>query len=157
MNEVIKIPGRTSNRFLSWHSVIEKRGAYMATNANHAGRYYQMVHGIGLDSFLERTWYDQECIDYLINNYVRRDSEDEIIEEHINKYNLEWTKSEKNTFVCENFKIDCDHMNYKVIETSHLFGSVSLIQTYKSENMEDSFQFILNSILQKRKNETLSA
>jgi hypothetical protein len=46
-------------------------------------------------------------------------------------------------------------MDYSITESIPLFGDVSLIQEYKSENREDAFQFILNAILGARKNETI--
>lgn len=155
MTEVIKISRLTSKRFLSWHDVIDKRGAYHATNVNHAGRFYQNIHGIGMDDFLESHWYEPECVDYIINNYVKRDTEIEIIEDQTNTHKVKWKEVNKDTYECGNFLIKCSHMNYNITETIPLFGSVSLIQNYFSESMEDAFQFILNAILGARKNETI--
>lgn len=155
MEKLIKIPRRTSNRFLSWHDVIDKRGAYHATNANHAGRYYQMIHGIGIDDFLERNWHEPECVDYLIQNYVARDSVYEIIEDQEKSHKVKWKTVDKDTYECGNFLIKCRHMDYSITESMPLFGEVSLIQNYSSESMEDAFQFILNAILGARKNETI--
>ena len=106
-----------------------------------------MIHGIGMDDFLENTWYEPECVDHIIKTYVKRDTVDEIIEDQEKTHKVKWKTIDKDTYECGNFLIKCRHMDYSITETIPLFGSVSLIQNYESESMEDAFQFILNANL----------
>lgn len=142
-----KTIGRISERYLTWHEIVTARNDYMFSNQNHAGRYYlnNLIHGY--DKFLSNEWYDQACVDYILNKYQVRDNVPEIIIAHKKEHNLEWKEVSKNTYELENFTIKCDHMRYLVTEKTKLFGDTYLIEEYFTERREDAFQFVVQSII----------
>lgn len=142
-----KTIGRISKRYLTWHQIVEARGEYCRSNAQHAGRYYlnNLIHGY--DDFLSNEWYDQACVDYILNKYQVRDNVTEIIIAHKKEHKLEWKEVSKNTYELANFTIKCDHMRYLVTEKTKLFGDTYLIEEYFTEHREDAFQFVLNSVI----------
>lgn len=142
-----KTIGRISKRYLTWHQIVEARGEYCRSNAQHAGRYYLNNLIRGNDEFLRGEWYDQHCIDYILENFQVRDDEKEIIKSHKTLHNLEWREVSKNTYELANFTIKCDHMRYFVTEKTKLFGDTYLIEEYFTEHREDAFQFVLNSVI----------
>lgn len=131
-----------SQRKLTWHSICDVRNDYMRSNARHAGRYYQHVLNIS-SYFLDTEEYDQDAIDYLINNHQIRER-DCILAEH-KKLGFEWEEIGPCLFKLKNYTIKLAH--YDNVVTQYIpCGSASFIEQYHARNIEDAFQFVIESV-----------
>lgn len=142
--------GKISRRRVTYHDVIEKRGEYFKTNGISAGRFYAGELGIN-DTNLIKILYEQECIDYILENYQIRDL-DEILDYHKTQ-GIIWKSDDNKTFKCENIVIECDHMNHKLTEYISIGADTSFIEEYYSESIEDIFQAAYQCIVYKNKGE----
>lgn len=133
-----------SNRNCTYHQIIDANGAYMRSNDRHAGRFLSWELGTGYDEKLDRLHYNEEAVNYLLENYQIRELS-EILDEHKN-LGIIWQEVEKDVFQFDNFTIKVKHYDNRLTQKIPC-GSAFFIEEYESRNVEDVFVYVKNIVI----------
>lgn len=135
MNELKNL----SNRICTYHQIIDANSAYLRSNDRCAGRFLAWHLGTGYNEHLDRLHYNEEAVNYLLENYQIRDA-DEIIAEH-KSFGINWEKIEKDVYQFANFTITVKHCDNR-LALKIPCGVAFFIEEFYSRNIEDLFAFV---------------